>query len=41
MMGEMTPQNGGYMVAGYVATAVVLLAYAVSLWVRSTRASRK
>ena len=40
-MGEMTPQNGAYMVAGYVATAVVLLGYAISLWVRSARARRK
>ena len=40
-MGEMTPQNGSYMVAGYVATAVVLLGYAISLWVRSARAGRK
>lgn len=40
-MGEMTPQNGSYMVAGYVATAVVLFCYAISLWVRSIRVRRK
>jgi hypothetical protein len=27
----MTPDNGGYMVAAYVMTAVVVLGYAVSL----------
>mgnify|MGYP001764024633 CR=1 FL=1 len=31
------PQNGGYMVAAYVVTAVILLAYAVSLYRRATR----
>ena len=40
-MSEMTPQNGSYMVAGYVATAVVLLCYTISLWVRSVRVGRK
>lgn len=29
------PQNASYMVAAYVVTAVILLGYAVSLWVRS------
>ncbi len=29
------PQNAPYMVAAYVVTAVILLGYAVSLWVRS------
>ncbi len=32
-----TPSNGGYMVAAYVAVAVVLLAYAGSLWRRARR----
>lgn len=40
-MGDVTPQNGAYMVAGYVVTAVVLLGYALSLWVRSARARRR
>jgi hypothetical protein len=31
------PQNGGYMVAAYVVTAVILLAYAVSLYRRASR----
>lgn len=29
------PQNAPYMVAAYVVTAVILVGYAVSLWVRS------
>jgi len=29
------PQNGAYMVAAYIVTAVILVGYAVSLWVRS------
>jgi hypothetical protein len=29
------PQNGGYMVAAYVVTAVIVLAYAVSLYRRA------
>lgn len=30
-----TPSNGGYMVAAYVANAVILLVYAFSLWRRA------
>jgi hypothetical protein len=29
------PQNGAYMVAAYIVTAVILVGYAVSLWMRS------
>lgn len=29
------PENGGYMVAAYIAAAVILVAYAVSLYRRS------
>ncbi len=29
------PQNGGYMVAAYIVTAVILLAYAFSLYRRT------
>ena len=36
----MPPDNGGYMVAGYVATAAILLVYVVSLWRRVKRATR-
>ena len=31
----MPPDNGAYMVAGYVVTAVILAGYAVSLWRRA------
>jgi hypothetical protein len=31
------PQNGGYMAAAYIVTAVILLAYAVSLHRRATK----
>ena len=31
------PHNGGYMVAAYIVTAVILLAYAVSLYRRSEK----
>jgi hypothetical protein len=34
----MPPENGGYMVAAYVVTAVVLLGYAVLLVRRARRA---
>ena len=31
------PQNAGYMLAAYVVTAVILVAYAVSLYRRSNK----
>ena len=31
------PQNGGYMVAAYAVTAVLLIGYAVSLYRRTPR----
>jgi len=31
------PQNAGYMVAAYIGTAVLLLAYAVSLYRRTNK----
>ncbi|HWB42593.1 MAG TPA: hypothetical protein VG500_15130 [Gemmatimonadales bacterium] len=34
----MPPENGGYMVAAYVVTAVILVGYAVGLWRRARRA---
>ncbi len=33
----MPPDNGGYMVAAYVVTAVILVGYAVSLWRRAKK----
>ena len=30
----MPPENGGYMVAGYVVTAVILVLYVLTLWRR-------
>jgi hypothetical protein len=36
----MPPDNGGYMVAAYVLTAVILVGYAVGLWRRATKAVR-
>jgi hypothetical protein len=37
----MPPDNGGYMVAAYVLTAVILLGYAVGLWRRANKAVRR
>jgi len=34
------PDNAGYMVAAYVVTAVIVLAYALGLWLRARRALR-
>jgi hypothetical protein len=36
----MPPDNGGYMVAAYVVTAVILVGYAAGLWIRARRAVR-
>ncbi len=33
----MPPDNGGYMVAGYLVTAVILVGYVVMLWRRAGR----
>ncbi len=33
--------NGGYVVAAYVVTAVILLGYALVLWRKTRRANRK
>jgi hypothetical protein len=34
------PQNGGYLLAAYVVTPVILVGYVVSLWRRVRRARR-
>jgi hypothetical protein len=31
------PQNGGYLVAAYAVTVVILVGYALSLWRRARR----
>jgi hypothetical protein len=36
-----TPQNGGFLVAAYVVTAVIYLTYAVTLWSRAQVALRE
>lgn len=36
-----TPQNGGFLVAAYVVTAVIYVVYAVTLWSRASRAMRE
>jgi hypothetical protein len=35
-MPETVPQNAGYMVAAYIAAAVILVAYAVTLYRRTS-----
>ena len=37
----MPPENGGYMVAAYVVTAVILVGYSVSLWRRARKAIKR
>ncbi len=34
----MPPDNGGYMIAAYVVTAVILVGYALAMWRRARRA---
>jgi hypothetical protein len=36
----MPPDNGGYMVAAYALTAVIVLGYALSLWRRAKKVLR-
>jgi hypothetical protein len=36
-----TPQNGGFLLAAYVAAAVIYLTYSVTLWARAARALRE
>lgn len=37
---ETIPQNGGYMIAAYVITGVIVLGYALSLYLRARRSLR-
>ena len=36
MTPDQIPQTGGYMVAAYIVTAVILLAYTIVLWRRGS-----
>lgn len=38
---DATPQNGGYMIAAYIVTAVIYSLYTISLWVRARNALRE
>ena len=37
----MPPENGGYMIAAYMVTAVILLGYVWSTWRRAKRVMRE
>jgi hypothetical protein len=39
-MPETIPQNGGYMIAAYIVAAVILVGYAISLYLRARRSLR-
>ena len=39
-MPDTVPQNGGYMIAAYVVAAVILIGYALSLYLRARRSFR-
>jgi len=39
-MPETVPPNGGYMIAAYIVTAVILAGYALSLYLRARRSLR-
>jgi hypothetical protein len=37
---QTVPQNAGYMIAAYIVTGVIVVGYAVSLYLRARRAFR-
>ena len=37
---QTVPQNAGYMIAAYIVTGVIVVGYAVSLYLRARRALR-
>lgn len=37
---QTVPQNAGYMIAAYILTGVILLGYALSLYLRTRRSLR-
>ena len=39
-MPQSIPQNGGYMIAAYIVAAVMLVGYALSLYLRARRSLR-
>ncbi|MFN2571561.1 MAG: hypothetical protein ABR537_08130 [Gemmatimonadales bacterium] len=39
-MPEAIPQNGGYTIAAYIVVAVIIVGYAVSLYLRARRSLR-
>ena len=39
-MPEPVPQNGGFMIAAYIVTAMILAGYALSLYLRARRSLR-
>lgn len=39
-MPETVPQNAGYMIAAYIVTGVILIGYALSLYLRARRSLR-
>ena len=39
-MPESVPQTGGYMVAAYILVAVIIVGYALSLYLRTRRSLR-
>lgn len=39
-MTDSVPQNGGFMIAAYIVAGVILLGYAVSLYLRARRGLR-
>jgi uncharacterized membrane protein YczE len=39
-MPETVPQNGSYMIAAYILVGVILIGYAVSLYLRARRSLR-
>ena len=39
-MPQSIPQNGGYMIAAYIVAAVILVGYALSLYLRARRSLR-
>jgi hypothetical protein len=39
-MPETVPQNGGYMIAAYILVGVILVGYALSLYLRARRSLR-